>query len=144
MGLTRRIKVDNTTIEYTPDQGLRVKDLGITTAKIADQAVDTFKIARPAIIPDHLFTRSVMRKHLGIPAPNYALMNMRSTQQLGLWLNVYYGVTAGSVTWPSDTNIRIWPFIPLNTIQVTDLRINITTAAGAGNELRLNLYDGNS
>ncbi|MEM2990849.1 MAG: hypothetical protein QXQ02_06670, partial [Halobacteria archaeon] len=51
---------DNVTIELNQSTNkLQLKDLGITTAKIADQAVDVNKIARPAIIPDHLFTRSV-------------------------------------------------------------------------------------
>ncbi|MEM1971185.1 MAG: hypothetical protein QXM92_01825 [Candidatus Anstonellales archaeon] len=136
---------DNVTIELNQSTNkLQLKDLGITTAKIADQAVDANKIARPAIIPDHLFTLSVFQKHLGILVPFYGFMNMRSSQQLGLWVDVRYGyVNTNTGAWPADTNIRFWPFILRNTVQVNAIRVNVSTAASAGNAMRFNIYDGN-
>src|SRR5690606_26435415 len=38
------VKVDGTTIEVDATNGVQIKDLGITTAKIADNAVDGTKI----------------------------------------------------------------------------------------------------
>lgn len=137
---------DNVTIELNQSTNkLQLKDLGITTAKIADQAVDANKIARPAIIPDHLFTRSVFQKHIGVFIPSYGFMNMKSSQQLGLWVDVRYGsITNTTGAWGADTNIRFWPFIPRNTVQVTAIRVNVSAAASAGNAMRFNIYDGNN
>ncbi|MEM4317546.1 MAG: hypothetical protein QXQ68_05755, partial [Candidatus Nitrosocaldaceae archaeon] len=110
-----------------------------------DQAVDVNKIARPAIIPDHLFTRSVFQKHIGVLIPSYGFMNMKSSKQLGLWVDVRYAAVTNATTgaWPADTNIRLWPFIPRNTVQVNAVRVNVNTAASAGNAMRFNIYDGN-
>lgn len=117
MGLTRRIKVDNTTIEYSPDQSLRVKDL------------------RP---------RSVSMHHISASILPYAFPNMRSMQILNLYASVH-GIPQATpaLTWPADLSIRFWPFILRNTIQVNTMRVNIVTAGGVGNEMRMNLYDSN-
>lgn len=51
--ITLDVNVDNATIEINADS-LRVKDLGITTAKIADSAVTTIKINANAVTLDKI------------------------------------------------------------------------------------------
>lgn len=45
VGNTLNVKFDNSTIELNGSNQLRIKDLGVTTAKLANQAVDADKLA---------------------------------------------------------------------------------------------------
>lgn len=113
------VDVDNTTIEYVPPSNT---EIGIKDLR----------------------QRSVSMHHVAALIPNYGFLNMKSTAILGLWVSVRYGApTNNTGTWPANTAIYIWPFMPRNTIQVNAMRMNVSTAGGSGNEMRVNLYDGN-
>lgn len=113
------VYTDNLTIEYVPPDNA---EIGIKDLRL----------------------RSVSMHHVSALILPYGFLNMKSTQTLAAWVSVRYGVPASSTgTWPADTNVRFWPFMPRNTVQVTAMRMNVSTAGGVGNEFRLNLYDGN-
>lgn len=54
-----KVLVDNQTIEFGPNKELRVKDLGISTPKIADLAVTTPKIANNAITTEKIADNAI-------------------------------------------------------------------------------------
>lgn len=113
------VYTDNLTIEYVPPDNA---EIGIKDLRL----------------------RSVSMHHVSALIPSYGFLNMKSTQTLAAWVSVRYASsTINTGTWPADTTVRFWPFMPRNTVQVTAMRMNVSTAGGAGNELRLNLYDGN-
>jgi hypothetical protein len=70
---TLNVNVDDSTIEIDTDT-VRVKDLGITTAKLAADAVDGTKIADDSIDSEHYVASSIDNEHLAansVDSDNY-------------------------------------------------------------------------
>ena len=91
--VTVSVGVDNSTTEIASDQ-VRVKDLGITTAKLAADAVNGTKIADDSINSEHYVDGSIDTAHIADDQITHAKLEARYTQ------------TAASVTTSGATTIN--------------------------------------